>query len=54
MKHRYLRTGQVPDKSELLEEFPEIGRMELDEGIAEFDSIVRDWPGGDAVCSSGK
>lgn len=54
MKHRYLRTGQVPDKSELLEEFPEIGRIELDEGIAEFDSIVPDWRGGDTVCSSGK
>ncbi|WP_311080926.1 hypothetical protein [Paenibacillus polymyxa] len=54
MKHRYLRTGQVPDESELLEEFPEIGRMELDEGVAEFDSIVPDWRGGDTVCSSGK
>jgi hypothetical protein len=54
MKHRYLRTGQVPSESELLEEFPEIGRMELDEGVAEFNSIVRDWSGGDAVCSSGE
>ncbi|WP_049827263.1 hypothetical protein [Paenibacillus maysiensis] len=44
MKHRFVCTGYVPDEVELLEEFPDIARSELDEGIVEFRSIVKDWP----------
>ncbi|PYE49823.1 hypothetical protein DFQ00_105327 [Paenibacillus barcinonensis] len=40
MKHRFLRTGQVPDQDELQAEFAGIDQTELLEGIAEFDAIV--------------
>lgn len=40
MKHRFLRTGQVPDQGELQAEFTGIDQTELLEGIAEFDAIV--------------
>lgn len=40
MKHRFVRTGQVPDKDELQTEFMGIDQTELLEGIAEFEAIV--------------
>jgi hypothetical protein len=40
MKHRFLRTGQVPNQDELQTEFTGIDQTELREGIAEFDAIV--------------
>ncbi|WP_366294344.1 hypothetical protein [Paenibacillus sp. AN1007] len=40
MKHRYIRTGHVPDREELQTEFMGIDQTELLEGIAEFDAIV--------------
>ncbi|MGY5610613.1 hypothetical protein ACXHJ2_21075 [Paenibacillus sp. ALE3] len=54
MKHRFVRTGQVPNESELLEELPDINRSELSEGMAEFRLILGDWPiaGGDSSCSA--
>lgn len=45
MKHRFVRTGQVPDQNELQEEFAGIDQTELREGIVEFDSIAGGWPG---------
>lgn len=45
MKHRFVRTGQVPDKDELQVEFTGIDQTELREGIAEFGAIVGKWPG---------
>ncbi len=52
MKHRYLRTGQVPSESELLEELPDIDQTELAEGMAEFGLILGNWPitGRDRSC----
>lgn len=43
MKHRFVRTGFIPDKTELLEAFPEIDEPELLEGIAEFNVIAGGW-----------
>ncbi|MGF6357127.1 hypothetical protein ABIE27_005066 [Paenibacillus sp. 4624] len=40
MKHRFLRTGHVPNRDELQAEFAGIDQTELREGIAEFDAIV--------------
>lgn len=45
MKHRFVRTGQIPNQDELKEAFPEIDQTELHEGIAEFGAIVGGWPG---------
>jgi len=45
MKHRFVRTGQVPDQDELQAEFAGIDQTELKEGIAEFDTIAAGWPG---------
>ncbi|MGW8920228.1 hypothetical protein [Paenibacillus lautus] len=45
MKHRFVRTGQVPDQDELQAEFAGIDQTELQEGIAEFDTIAAGWPG---------
>ncbi|CAH1215962.1 hypothetical protein [Paenibacillus sp. JJ-223] len=44
MKHRFVRTGQVPDQDELKEVFPTIDQTELREGIAEFGTIAKGWP----------
>ncbi|OMF40347.1 hypothetical protein BK135_23150 [Paenibacillus peoriae] len=54
MKHRFVSTGQVPNKSELLEELPDIDQTELIEGMTEFRLILGDWPiaGGDSSCST--
>ncbi|WP_307415111.1 hypothetical protein [Paenibacillus sp. W2I17] len=49
MKHRFLRTGEVPDRDELQTEFAGIDQTELREGIAEFDAIVGT---GGAACES--
>jgi hypothetical protein len=49
MKHRFVRTGQVPDQDELQAEFAGIDQTELHEGIAEFDAIVGT---GGATCES--
>lgn len=40
MKHRFLRTGHVPDLDELQSEFAGIDQTELREGIAEFETIA--------------
>lgn len=40
MKHRFVRTGQVPDQDELQAEFSGIDQTELSEGIAEFGAIA--------------
>ncbi|KZS49014.1 hypothetical protein AWU65_07275 [Paenibacillus glucanolyticus] len=45
MKHRFVRTGQVPDQDELQAEFAGIDQTELQEGIAEFETIATVWPG---------
>ncbi|WP_036634650.1 hypothetical protein [Paenibacillus massiliensis] len=45
MKHRFVRTGQVPDQDELQAEFAGIDQAELREGIAEFGTIADGWPG---------
>ncbi|CCC85598.1 hypothetical protein PPM_2661 [Paenibacillus polymyxa M1] len=54
MKHRFVRTGRVPDEAELLAELPNIDRSELSEGMEEFRLILGDWPiaGGDRSCSA--
>ncbi|URJ47407.1 hypothetical protein MF628_002041 [Paenibacillus polymyxa] len=54
MKHRFVRTGRVPDEAELAAELPNIDRSELSEGMAEFRLILGDWPiaGGDRSCSA--
>ncbi|MEC0125321.1 hypothetical protein [Paenibacillus pabuli] len=44
MKHRFLRTGEVPDQDELQAEFEGIDQTELREGIVEFDAIAGEWP----------
>ncbi|MCM3206416.1 hypothetical protein [Paenibacillus illinoisensis] len=44
MKHRFVRTGQVPDQDELQNEFAGIDQTELLEGIAEFGAIAGEWP----------
>lgn len=49
MKHRFVRTGQVPNRGELQAEFAGIDQTELHEGIAEFDAIVGT---GGAACES--
>ncbi len=43
MKHRFVRTGHVPNIDELRTEFTGIDQTELREGIAEFETIVGDW-----------
>lgn len=45
MKHRFVRTGQVPDQDELQDAFKGIDQNELHEGIAEFGTIAAGWPG---------
>lgn len=40
MRHRFMRTGQVPDHDELNSEFAGISQTELLEGIAEFGKIA--------------
>ncbi|APO43312.1 hypothetical protein BS614_04090 [Paenibacillus xylanexedens] len=49
MRHRFMNTGQVPDRDELQAEFEGIDQTELREGIAEFDAIVGT---GGATCES--
>ncbi|MGZ0042088.1 hypothetical protein [Paenibacillus ottowii] len=44
MKHRFVRTGRVPDEAELLTELPNIDQGELVEGMAEFRLILGNWP----------
>jgi hypothetical protein len=44
MKHRFVRTGHVPNQAELQEEFQGINQTELLEGIAEFGTIANGWP----------
>lgn len=43
MKHRFVRTGYVPNQNELQEEFQGIDQAELLEGIAEFGTIANGW-----------
>ncbi|MDT9719164.1 hypothetical protein QVE09_09645 [Paenibacillus sp. ClWae2A] len=49
MRHRFMNTGQVPDRDELQAEFSGIDQTELNEGIVEFDAIVGT---GGATCES--
>lgn len=50
MKYRFVRTGQIPNREELLSEFEEIDSTELAEGMAEFTLVVGKWgPEGDEV-----
>jgi hypothetical protein len=44
MKHRFVRTGRVPNQAELQKEFQGIDQTELHEGIAEFRTIANGWP----------
>lgn len=51
MRHRFMRTGQVPDRDELQAEFAGIDQTELHEGIAEFDAIAGEWPELEVQCA---
>lgn len=45
MKQCFMRTGRIPDESELQQAFAGIDQAELREGIAEFGTIADGWPG---------
>ncbi|MGG3278824.1 hypothetical protein [Paenibacillus solani] len=40
MKHRFVRTGRVPDQQELLMEFTGMELSEIDEGVKEFQLAI--------------
>ncbi|MEK3868062.1 hypothetical protein MHH60_31890 [Paenibacillus sp. FSL H7-0716] len=40
MVTQYTHTGLVPDRNILLSEFAELGASEIDEGIAEFETVM--------------
>lgn len=41
MRHRFMHTGSVPDRQELLMEFPDMDTSEIDEGVWEFEHAMK-------------
>lgn len=41
MRHRFMHTGSVPDRQELLMEFSDMDTSEIDEGVREFEHAMK-------------
>lgn len=41
MRHRFMHTGSVPDRQELLIEFSGMESSEIDEGVKEFELALK-------------
>lgn len=41
MRHRFMHSGSVPTRQELLIEFPDMESSEIDEGVKEFQLTIQ-------------
>lgn len=41
MRHRFMNTGNVPDRQELVNEFSGMESSEIDEGVKEFELAIK-------------